>query len=350
MTRFRKHLIALSLAALLLIVPAKATAGTVTPGSPGDWTTTTTNTATGDFTDQGFRMRTGSGVGPGNGGKVYIGTVSINGPVANLTGLSYSTKIDPGSAAAAHLTIAINLYLDCNTDGSYDDILVYEPVYSHPGPRPTGVWETWNPLSDSWWSVYHFVGYTSFSANLAACATPEILWLSFLAGTSGGTPWVGFDGWIDNVVINGTTYQFRPDGAGGSGVEPPLFSYADGRINRFERVACAALYPVNVGGERGLHAYFAPQGPGETPYWELRLNVSPAEIAAVPEQPAANTLIATNDDSSLAFYRLVSGEFQVNCRYPDGRPEEVIIFEDLTPTSFYYVYVLDGRPLIRPER
>lgn len=43
----------------------------------------------------------------------------------------------------------------------------------------------------------------------------------------------------------------------------------------------------------------------------LRLIVTPEEIAAVPEKPAANTLIARSAEN-IRLYRLTTGEFQVN--------------------------------------
>ena len=57
----------------------------------------------------------------------------------------------------------------------------------------------------------------------------------------------------------------------------------------------------------GFHFYLID----DTSKGILRLIVTPEEIAAVPEKPAQNTLIAQSAEN-IRVYRLASGEFQVN--------------------------------------
>lgn len=55
-----------------------------------------------------------------------------------------------------------------------------------------------------------------------------------------------------------------------------------------------------------------------------------AEIAAVPEFPAVNTLIEQND--AIALYRLTSGEFQVNAG-PDGNGKVYVLIFNNCPAE-----------------
>lgn len=101
----------------------------------------------------------------------------------------------------------------------------------------------------------------------------------------------------------------------------------DGRINRHHIAAPVAIYPVDYGTGTGLHLYHIDEAGKGT----LALTVSPEAIAAVPAQPAENSLIASTPDGSLALYRLTTGEYQVNAG------EYVVIFTELHALADHYM-------------
>lgn len=114
-----------------------------------------------------------------------------------------------------------------------------------------------------------------------------------------------------------------------------VISFNDGRINRFEQYAQAAIYAVDYGTGTGLHIYSIDEATGEG---TLALEVTPEMIAAVPEMPAANTLIAATADGRIALYRLTTGEYQVNTGPNAEGYIDVVIFDELSPLSSYYTY------------
>lgn len=100
----------------------------------------------------------------------------------------------------------------------------------------------------------------------------------------------------------------------------------DGRLNRLDAAAPVAVFPIHYGTGTGLHFYaIGSDGTGT-----FTLEVTPEMIAAVPELPEENTLIAATPDGAIALYRLTTGEFQVNAG------PYVIVFRDLIPTAEYY--------------
>lgn len=101
----------------------------------------------------------------------------------------------------------------------------------------------------------------------------------------------------------------------------------DGRINRSHIAAPVAIYPVDYGTGTGLH-FYAIDAAGQG---TLVLTVSPEMIAAVPELPETNTLIASTPDGAIALYRLTTGEYQVNAG------EYVVIFTDLYTLTDHYI-------------
>ncbi|MBN2472468.1 MAG: hypothetical protein JXN59_17205 [Anaerolineae bacterium] len=102
--------------------------------------------------------------------------------------------------------------------------------------------------------------------------------------------------------------------------------FVDGRLNNFDMAAPVAVYPQAFANGVGMR-FYAINSAGEG---TLTLEVTPEMIAAVPDQPAENTLIASTPDGSIALYRLTTGEFQVNAG------EYVITFSDLYAGASYY--------------
>ncbi len=184
-----------------------------------------------------IRLTTGPGDPPpppsvsGNGGKSWLATFAHDGTLLSaIATLSYSTYASPTSGAAAHLTSAINLYVDLDGNGSRDTTLVFEPVYvaGTQGPVIQGTWQTWNTLNGpGWWYTTSggFPGqlpspggeYKPLSHYIALFPSAKIVaWggapgFNIVTGqNSSGAPWANFDGNVDNIVFNTATYDFEP--------------------------------------------------------------------------------------------------------------------------------------------
>ena len=81
--------------------------------------------------------------------------------LSDLTTLGYSTFGTAWNGPGGQMTY-LTLYLDLNNNGSYDDRIHFEPIYSaagagngnlNPQPAPTlGVWQSWNALQGMWYS------------------------------------------------------------------------------------------------------------------------------------------------------------------------------------------------------
>jgi hypothetical protein len=139
--------------------------------------------------------------------------------------LSYSTFIpNPGPQASY-----IQLFVDNNADGNYDDILYFEPIYQTglyptvPGATPIAqpplaqnAWQPWNAAAGGWWSLNAGTGgppldtlahysVVNPGARLATNTPAFRITAGFTAPT-----WNNFDGYFDNVNVNGTCYDFEP--------------------------------------------------------------------------------------------------------------------------------------------
>lgn len=134
-----------------------------------------------------------------------------------------------------------------------------------------------------------------------------------------------FNGVIANRVWHGTV--FYTTGA-------TAVSFLDGRINRFDMAAPFGVYPHSVNAEIGLAIYDAYVGRGESR--EL-LIVSAAQIAAVPEFPEVNTLIAASRDGRVSVYRLTDGTFQVQGPTYNGK-EYILQFAEIRSQVPYTSY------------
>ena len=111
----------------------------------------------------------------------------------------------------------------------------------------------------------------------------------------------------------------------------------DGRINRYDYAAPMGVYPHSVNGNIGLSVYDAYTTRNEPN--EL-LVVSAAQIAAVPEFPEVNTLIAASADGRVSVYRLTDGLFQVQCPTYNGK-EYVLQFDVIQSGIPYTSYEVD---------
>ncbi len=201
--------------------------------APAGWSFYTTNTASGALVSGpgtppagtgSFHMPTGSGVGPGLGGKTFLGTRDHSGTLlSDITTLSYSTYVDPGSPTV-NLAVAINMYVDLDGNGTRDTTLVFEPVYvPGQGAITHGTWQTWDTLSGSgWWYTANFGpltnnfnSFNSLAYYVGLFPNAQIVdWgltpgFQFVSGSSGGTPWVDFDGNVDNFTFNATHHDFE---------------------------------------------------------------------------------------------------------------------------------------------
>jgi hypothetical protein len=108
--------------------------------------------------------------------------------------------------------------------------------------------------------------------------------------------------------------------------------FSDGRINRFDYAGAFVIYPhQDDTGDTGLIFYD----------WyndDTRLLVvSATQIAAVPEFPEVNTLIAASADGRVALYRLTDGQFQAQGPTQNGKTY-VVIFENLSSLAEYSSY------------
>ena len=118
-----------------------------------------------------------------------------------------------------------------------------------------------------------------------------------------------FDGFNTDRVWRGKVLYALPDG--------PI-SFNDGRINRRDPAAAFAVYPhQDATGGLGLIFY-------DTYADRLLLDVTAAQIAAVPEFPAENTLIAASPDGRVRLYRLFDGQFQAMGPAANGKQYGVI--------------------------
>lgn len=211
------------------------TAGTIT--SPAGWVFFSQNTASGGLVVGpgappigvgSFHQLTGSGNGAGLGGKIWLATSLHSGTLlSSLTTFNYSTYVSPGSTAASHLAPAINLYVDLDGNGTRDTTMVFEPVYAtSQGPVAQGVWQQWNMLStdNAWWYTANFPPLTNGGGGefkplayyIGLFPNAKIVnWggapgFNVVSGQNSGGIWAGFDGNVDQVMVNAATYNFDP--------------------------------------------------------------------------------------------------------------------------------------------
>jgi len=226
-----------SLAGLALIVafafalPQLASAATtvVQPNSMGGWTIINEDLNTANPAPQGTFVNGPKtpplGVGSfrqvaQTGDKQGLGTNAHNGlALSSISALSYSTYTTAGGPSS--LTGVLKFDVDKTGDGTVDTILVFEPYEQHgfnsslPATR-TGEWQTWETMQGGWWSKNDggVTGPRKTLAQWAADFGPNAKIASAgqalrIEAGSTGSSWPNFDGNIDNVIVNGTTYDFE---------------------------------------------------------------------------------------------------------------------------------------------
>jgi hypothetical protein len=139
--------------------------------------------------------------------------------LADITALSYSTYRTAGGLA---LAIALQWDFDndlTDADTTFKGRMVYEPYYTN--TVLTGVWQTWNPMTDgaagNWW--FTRAPYNTVCSMANPCSWSEVLSQYPEAGIRAGTGalllkagggWAGgFDGNVDALTLNDVAYDFE---------------------------------------------------------------------------------------------------------------------------------------------
>lgn len=99
----------------------------------------------------------------------------------------------------------------------------------------------------------------------------------------------------------------------------PVDIFTDGRVNYRDAAAPFVVYPM----PDGLHIYWVIDA--DTAH--MQLAVTWEELAAVPEFPETNTLVASNEDYGIYLYRLTDGKWQVQAHMDNGKLY-VVIFDN----------------------
>lgn len=267
-------------------------------------------------------------------------------PTASFTSLSYSLYVDPASPVGVN-HLYVNVYVDsaANGLGTFPLPRWYDCRYDYVPSGATGAWLTagFDSSFTAWAGITNYIGSCPTSLG-ALPAGSAIMFIVFNGGQSNASD-AGLSGAFDNIVFTTSsgvdTWDFEPDTIIDPATGKPVvvISFADGRINNFDQGAPVAAYPHDAGQEaRGFIVYEIFENSSGV----FALVVSPDEIAAVPAKPEQNTLIAEGATERLrmTFWRLSSGEFQLNVIRPGGKTY-VLTFPHLIPggggyTSFEY--------------
>lgn len=310
----------------------------VSPSSLQGWTIAPDGTVPVTFGSDYASTGTGSlqfgpisGANPAN---KFIMFTPYSGPTAGF-GISYDFYV--GSLSANHFYM--NIYVD---DGNAGTPNWYDCRYDYVPSGAVGSWNTFNVTGATIPTNVTAQGGATCSATLGGlAANNNIMYIAINGGQSTAAD-AGLFGAFDNIVITtsgGTdVYDFEPTNAATS--EPiPL----DDRINNLDYAAPIAAYGQEYGTgndiERGLHIYDIWQNSKGTFIWQI----TPEQIAQVNSEPSVNTLIAETVTNNLViyFWRLSSGEYQLNVIQPDGKMYVIIFTELITGgdgyTSFEYL-------------
>lgn len=213
-------------------------ATTVTPSAPAGWSVHTNATATPPYTAASSNPNTSAtfafvpgppgapaGVGslelsPGQDANSRVAAappVLQNVPLSSLTQLTYSSyQAAPGGPDNAPLPP--NFKLATQTTNFGFRTLVFEPDRPTATPRPLlGSWQNWNAVTGIWWT--NAVPNTQPCGQSNPCPLPQlqqlvgadstVLGAYFEMGDS-GTGFTGAVSFLDNVTINGSSWDFEP--------------------------------------------------------------------------------------------------------------------------------------------
>lgn len=176
--------------------------------------------------------------------------------------------------------------------------------------------------------TYGFLVYSGFDGSSTSLATRYVVGTHSISNSylsfSGGIASCGGD--YSNPFDNSTNYTYERTWRGvihygeESGHSGTVFT--DGRINRDDPASPFAVFAhQDATGAQGLIFYDA--------YADAELlAVSAAQIAAIPEYPEQNTLIAASADGRVRLYRLTDGQFQAQGPAINGK-EYVVIFRTI---------------------
>lgn len=245
-TRLPCRAIVVALLAALPAAPARAD-GTeiVGPASMNGWSTSSNAaSAVGTF-DRGpatppagvgsFRQELGaSGTETHN-----LETARYNGMLlADFSAIAYSTYVVHNTDDAQ--ASAVNLVVDLDGDGRFtsidtDDFLVFEPVYQSGDYAKVleqdtipdqcanqrclrdDQWQRWDAKGGGWWSaregkfgppLYSWNGYLATHPGAKLVEDRP----AFRLKAGSGQSWNDFDGYVDALTVNGTTFDFEPNG------------------------------------------------------------------------------------------------------------------------------------------
>jgi hypothetical protein len=249
-----KYLLAyVGLAGISVAIQAQTTI--VTPASPGSWNYETINyTATyNSYTITPGRLPVVSTpAAPGTGGSVQlispvntygagaaqISTTALDGQLlSSITSLSYAENtVLNNQQQNPYFRINISLNVGGVAGAGGQDALFFEPTYQTPssgnpslpnqGVTIMSTWQTWNALEGGYWDnngiftpgTYESPsepGVGSLASFLAKYPDATIADNPFTAGDGGVSIVMGWDGvvnegYVNDVSINGTTYDFEP--------------------------------------------------------------------------------------------------------------------------------------------
>lgn len=159
-------------------------------------------------------------------------TNAFNGlALSSITQLEYSTYV---SAAISDQATYIQLRIDRDGDGDTEDRIFFEPVYqngtyallSYSGAVPNqcvgdpscvvnNTWQSWDADAGGWWSLLDNAGgppITSFTSYVAQYPGAKLATdgPAFRMQAGGGVgAWDNFLGNFDELIVNGTTYNFE---------------------------------------------------------------------------------------------------------------------------------------------
>ncbi len=336
----------LALALLLAALSGGASAaGTVVTGTDlQGWIITAFNGTTSSFYDfttppaappegtGALLMGSGPGTGPNLGGKIYVSRPDFAGQkLSAITQFSYSAYMLPANAMP--WTIYANIFVDLDGNlSTTNDIAV---LSFSPGDCPVnatvtrGVWETWDVVNTpgvwarygsgaiaGWPGQCHAGTTLGTIASLLNASHPNHVivnanptsgeyGLDLVIGQKAGGTWQNITGYLDNVRINGTTYDFEAGGPGGG-----VSCRNDGRENSlcWEPWATAAVY-CQAG---WIDVYRIHEDGRGT----LAFQTTADEIAAAG-LPDFFTLLGQDEPGNIRLYRLNTGEFQLNAPLQD---------------------------------